>query len=205
MPTEAKHTWIVDQVSVFFLAGHETTASTLTWASIIMAKAPHWRTAWLENEPGFRVAFIKEVMRLYPAGVFLPRVSAHHTLLRTHRVSRGAMLLISPWVLHRHPHYWDQPEEFRPERFFKDVPRPTQGSYLPFGLGARACIGGAFSFTEADIILSAFAEQFEWQLNDEADIKPWAGLTLSVEGRAIVSLSRRRRTVKSINRAAAMS
>lgn len=178
---DMRDAWTLDQVAVFFLAGHETTASTLTWAAIQIAQNNAWRDEWCANEDGFRISLIKETMRMFPSGVFLPRVAANDTDLGGYTIKRGAMLLISPWTLHRHPRLWDSPLHFDPSRFLKGAPSVTAGSYLPFGMGARTCIGGAFSFLEADIILSHILDAFHLSIPEANQIKPFAGLTLGAD------------------------
>ncbi|MEL6435397.1 MAG: cytochrome P450 [Pseudomonadota bacterium] len=178
-PDGADDDWVLNQVAVYFLAGHETTASTMTWATLLLAGNAHWSEQWITGDRPVRVAIIKEVMRLYPAGVFLPRVARDHCRLGSFALRRGNMLLISPWRVHRNANLWPEPERFDPARFMKGAPTIPAGAYLPFGLGARTCIGGAFSFLEADTVLGALFQRFDVKIMNTKMVAPRAGLTLS--------------------------
>lgn len=186
-------TEMIDQIAVFFLAGHETTASTLTWLFLMISQ-----DAVLEDDlreearkvgnGGFRAgdmkrlvvtrAAIQETLRLYPPGAFLPRVALEDTEVGGHPLKRGTMVLISPWIIHRHRDWWDAPDMFRHARFAPDAPKPVPGSYLPFGLGARACIGGAFATAEAQLVTSSLLSRFAIFVDAAASVRPAVHLTL---------------------------
>lgn len=185
---------LVDQIAVFFLAGHETTASTLTWLFLILSQQP--RTAEAVRNEAERVfgdgppvfaglkrlergrAAIQETLRLYPPGAFLPRVALQDTVLGGLALKRGTMVLISPWIVHRHRRLWDAPDAFVPARFAADAPRPVAGSYLPFGLGPRACIGGAFAMAEAQLATAMILRRFDIAVDHAASVRPAVHLTL---------------------------
>jgi cytochrome P450 len=170
------HEELVDQIGVFFLAGHETTASTVTWALYLLSQnrsdmqavqdelAPCQTNGSAETDlPDFETirllertrALIKETLRLYPPGPFLPRVALRDVEIGGHLLKRGSMAMISPWLLHRHHDFWTEPDRFDPGRFLgaaeAAIPR---GAYIPFGLGPRVCVGAAFATIEASLILS---------------------------------------------------
>lgn len=187
-------TEIVDQVAVFFLAGHETTATTLTWIFYLLSNLPDERRQLVKEIAGHcgdgvdaqnlrklkrtRMA-INEALRLYPPGAFLPRVSIAKTSLAGMRLKRGTMLLISPWIIHRHRNWWADPNRFRPERFEKAAIKAIPiGAFLPFGLGGRACIGGAFSMAEASLVLAKLLPTFNFHVLDANNVMPAVHLTL---------------------------
>jgi cytochrome P450 len=124
---------LIDQLGVFFLAGHETTASVLTWVFFILAMHPE-TLARVRNEveevtggeavtfehtkrmPFVRAVF-RETLRLYPPITFMPRVALKNTVIGGRKVKRGALVMIAPWTLHRHKRYWTNPDLFDPDRF----------------------------------------------------------------------------------------
>ena len=187
---------VVDQIAVFFLAGHETTATTLTWIFFLIAGMPDERLRLIEEieaicgadaepQPDHikRLArcrmVINEALRLYPPGAFLPRVALQSTRLGGRHLRRGTMVLISPWIIHRHGGWWQEPNRFQPERFEKQAMRSIpQGAFLPFGLGPRACIGGAFSMAEAALVLARLLPRFSLTVENASDIAPSVHLTL---------------------------
>lgn len=186
-------TEMVDQIAIFFLAGHETTASTLSWIFLLLAgdKAtaktlrhevaaicPAGVEAHHIKQLSQTRAVVNEALRLYPPGAFLPRVANAKTTLAGKRLRRGTMVLISPWIIQRHRGWWDQPNAFVPARFGKGAPKPAAGSFLPFGLGARACIGGAFSMAEAALVVARLNTRFQFDILNAAAIKPSVHLTL---------------------------
>ena len=87
------------------------------------------------------------------------------------------MVLIAPWVLHRHRRLWPQPETFDPDRFLPGKPSPDRFAYLPFGGGPRVCIGAQFALTEATLVLATMIQAFRIERADDAPVKPWAVIT----------------------------
>lgn len=189
---------LVDQIGVFFLAGHETTASTLTWALYLLSQN---RMAFddLRQEidaldgsglPAFEQirdlrytrALIKETLRLYPPGPFLPRVATRDVDIEGFGLKRGGMAMISPWLMHRHTDFWPSPDQFDPSRFSpereKQIPR---GAYIPFGLGPRVCVGAAFATIEASLILAAIVQRYDIAVRAPQTVKPVAKLTIQSE------------------------
>lgn len=185
---------LIDQLGVFFLAGHETTASSLTWAFFILSQRPDVvariraevaavagdgpvllehtkRLPYIRN-------FFREVLRLYPPITFLPRVAAKDTEIAGRRVPRGTMLMIAPWSIHRHVKLWTDPELFDPDRFLPErEAQQVPGSYLPFGSGPRVCVGAAFATIETALILARLTRRFTFEALDAAAVRPYARLT----------------------------
>lgn len=185
---------LVDQIGVFFLAGHETTASTVTWALFILAQRPETVARVraeiadvvgegpLDLEVTKRLVFlravIKETLRLYPPGAFLPRVALRPVEIGSHRVPRGGMVMIAPWIIHRHRDLWDDPDYFDPDRFLGAHEKTqTPGAYLPFGLGPRVCVGGAFALTEGTLILARLLRRYRMEVTNVRMVRPVVRLT----------------------------
>ncbi|MCR9270043.1 MAG: cytochrome P450 [Hyphomonadaceae bacterium] len=185
---------LIDQLGVFFLAGHETSASALTWAFYILAVRPELRQrvrAEVEERVGdgpitieaarnlpFVRSFFKEVLRLYPPITFMPRVAEQATELGGKKLRRGALVMIAPWTLHRHETYWPEPDRFDAERFLGTREREVQpGTYIPFGQGPHTCIGAGFATLEASLIIASLIRDFEFEVVGEQAVRPVARLT----------------------------
>jgi cytochrome P450 len=168
---------IRDQVLIFLLAGHDTTAIALTFALHLLGRHPAQQArvraeadrldgrtpgaADVEALP-YATMVLKEAMRLYPPAWGFGRRTAAADEVGGHLVPAGADVVLSPWVTHRHPGFWDAPERFDPERF---APEREAGrhrhAYFPFGAGPRACIGQYFSMLEATILLAVIVRDHE--------------------------------------------
>ena len=185
---------MIDQLGVFFLAGHETTASALTWAFYILADQPKWierLRAEVDREIGGGTigfekirqltlvkAFFKETLRLYPPITFMPRVAVREAKVGGRRLRKGALVMISPWVLHRHSKLWRDPHVFRPERFLPDKEKEiVPGSYIPFGQGPHTCVGAGFAQTESILIIAELVRHFDWKLEADQRVRPAARMT----------------------------
>lgn len=164
-------TEVLDQICMLFLAGHETSASALSWCLYLLAESPELQQTLREElaattqgaalqagdvrKLGRLHALFREVLRLYPPVGFFPREAVVDHTIRGSQVRRGDALLVFPWLLHRHRRFWTEPDAFEPGRFGPDgTADHPKGTYLPFGLGARACIGAGFAMQEAALILS---------------------------------------------------
>lgn len=185
---------LIDQLGVFFLAGHETTASSLTWAFFILSQRPEV-VARIRDEVDTVVGngpvllehtkrlpyvrnFFREVLRLYPPITFLPRVAGKDTEIAGRRVKRGTMLMIAPWSIHRHEKLWEQPDRFDPDRFLPEREKlQVPGSYLPFGAGPRICVGAAFATIETALILARLVRRFDFDALQPETVRPYARLT----------------------------
>ncbi|HET9225023.1 MAG TPA: cytochrome P450 [Thermoanaerobaculia bacterium] len=149
------------------LAGHETTATTLSWCCHLLATHPEIQQnlreevvralpADLPRLPYARMV-VEEALRLYPPVWMITRRAVAEDRIGGYSIPAGSDILISVYTLHRHPDFWEAPEEFRPERF---ATRPSQ-AYMPFGTGPRACLGRGFAFLEAILTLSLIVRSFE--------------------------------------------
>ncbi|MFD5434123.1 cytochrome P450 [Kitasatospora sp. NPDC127067] len=138
---------IRDELVTLLVAGHETTATTLTWLFLLLDRHPEARTA----DPQ---ALVSETLRLYPSAWLLPRHALEDDVIAGHRIAAGTDVLVCPYLTHRDPALWPDPERFDPARFATDADRPGQlGAYFPFGLGARACLGTRFALRETTALL----------------------------------------------------
>jgi cytochrome P450 len=165
-----------DELVTLLLAGHETTASTLSWAFYLLDQHPEvWRRLHAEavevlggGPLGYQDLYkfryttmvLEEVMRLYPPVWILPRIAQAEDVIGGYRVPAGADVLICPYLLHRHPGFWDDPERFDPERFNPD--RSTgrgRYAYIPFGAGPRFCVGNNLGMMEATVVLATVARE----------------------------------------------
>lgn len=170
---------ILDQVSMLFLAGHETTASSLTWTLYCLSLDQQAQQKAYEeiisiNKDGkFSISDIKEMkyltnvfkeaLRLYPPVGFFARQSKGEAKIRDKVLQKGSGVVVAPWLIHRHDDFWEAPHEFRPDRHNESIPKEK---YMPFGLGERVCIGQGFAMQEAIIILANILREFKLELKD---------------------------------------
>ncbi|WP_394834168.1 cytochrome P450 [Pendulispora rubella] len=168
-----------DEVMTIVTAGHETTANAMSWTLYLLSRHPDvarrveaeadavlgTRLPALEDLPRmpYARAVIEESMRLYPPVWAVEREALADDVLGGYHIPKGTMVAILPYVLHRHPAYWDNPEGFDPDRFTAGTERPRY-AYLPFGGGPRICIGNAFAMMEAQILLAMIATRYRLQL-----------------------------------------
>jgi cytochrome P450 len=130
----------------------------------------------LRRWPSVRETLL-ETLRLYPPAPLLTRQAIKPDEILGVAIKPGAQIFISPWVIHRHRKYWDQPTAFIPSRF-KDKPSPwTSGTFMPFGAGPRICIGAAFAMAEAEIMLAALLSRFRISLADTNPVLPVGRIT----------------------------
>jgi cytochrome P450 len=168
-----------DEIVTFLVAGHETVASALTWALVLLAAHPGIadRVAAeaadvLGPHPGTRPAadlgalaklalaraVVDEAMRLHPPAWLITRRTAADLVLGGRPVPAGSLLILSPWIVHRHPAAWPDPERFDPDRFLDPATSPSvRAAFLPFGAGPRMCIGRDFAYAEAVLALAMVA------------------------------------------------
>ena len=179
-----------DEVATMILAGHETTATTLFWALYLLALDPATQDevarevealgasgAALEPERlKFARAVIDETLRLYPPAFLIARAAAFPDTIAGIPIKANDIVLIAPWLLHRHEKLWRDPGAFIPQRFMTDR-APDRFAYLPFGVGARICIGAHFALVEATLALAKLVGAFRVELADETPIMPTAVVT----------------------------
>eukprot|EP00741_Cyanophora_paradoxa_P000364 tig00000403_g355.t1 len=170
-----------DEVITMVGGGYETSATTLTWALYALASNPHvleravaeiddvlgGREATVEDLPrlGYMRLFMMEVMRLFPTIWVFMRDAVEDDEIGGVPIPAGSGLLISTFLVHRHPHFWERPEEFDPERF-RDGPPEAQHAYIPFGAGPRHCIGSNFANVEVALSLVAILQRFRVGLEE---------------------------------------
>ncbi|KOY56686.1 cytochrome P450 [Streptomyces sp. XY332] len=152
---------IRDELITLLVAGHETTATTLTWLYLLLDRHPAAREqALAAGAPGSAErrravqALVHETLRLYPSAWILPRYATEADTLAGYAVEAGSDVVVCPYLTHRDPELWPDPEHFDPRRFTSPDGRPTHpGSYLPFGIGPRACLGLQFALRESTVLL----------------------------------------------------
>jgi cytochrome P450 len=174
-----------DQVATMILAGHETTATALFWALYLLALDPatQEQLAAEVRDAGqngaldverlkFTRAVVDETMRLYPPAFLIARAAAGPDTIAGMPVKKHDVILIAPWLLHRHEKLWRDPNAFIPQRFMAPAPPPDRFAYLPFGVGARVCIGAHFALVEATLALAKLIGAFRVELLDKAPVMP---------------------------------
>jgi cytochrome P450 len=128
-------------------------------------------------------AIIEETLRLYPPVPILPREALQEESYRGVRIPKGSMVLVVPWLLHRHRKLWDKPDHFIPDRFLPgNAGAPSKFAYVPFSIGPRICAGMSFGQQEALLCLATLAQSFRLRLEPGREIKPVCRLTLRPEG-----------------------
>jgi cytochrome P450 len=193
-----------DEVLTMLLAGHETTANALAWTLILLSRHPEVARGVAaevgavcpEGPVGFAGAMqltwtgqvIQESMRLYPPAWVISRRAVEDDVIDGFPVPAGTFIFLSPYLIHRHPRYWDNPEGFDPARFSPEravcpdgSPRP-QAAYLPFGAGQRKCIGSHFAELEARIVLAVLTRRLRISLLPGEVAVPASSITLRPEG-----------------------
>jgi cytochrome P450 len=193
-----------DQVATMILAGHETTATALFWALYVLSLDPQAqeqlaaevRTAEragaldLANLP-FTRAVIDETMRLYPPAFLIARAAAGPDRIGDIAIARKDIMLIAPWLLHRHEKLWHEPNAFIPQRFMPGAPPPDRFAYLPFGVGPRVCIGAHFALVEATLALAKIVGSFRITLIDREPVMPVGVVTTQPDRSPMFSIERR--------------
>ncbi|MFF1695935.1 cytochrome P450 [Streptomyces sp. NPDC058257] len=152
---------IRDELVTLLVAGHETTATTLTWLYLLLDRNPQAREQALaageDGSPQRRQALqalVHETLRFYPSAWMLPRSAAEDDTLAGYEIEAGTDVLVCPYLTHRDPELWEAPGRFDPARFTTPGRRPTHpGSYFPFGVGPRACLGLQFALRESTVLL----------------------------------------------------
>jgi cytochrome P450 len=165
---------IRDEAITIFLAGHETTANAMAWTWHLLAGTPlvaqamhaeidrvlQGRLPTADDVPKLEYtrAVVAESMRLYPPAWTMGRRAIEAHTIGGYRVEKDALVLVSQWVVHRDPRWWDEPESFKPERWQAGATARPKFAYFPFGGGVRLCIGESFAWTEAILLLATIAQ-----------------------------------------------
>lgn len=188
---------LIDELAVFFMAGHDTTASTLTWAWFILARQPE-TVARLRAEHAavvgadgrlsyeaaqerlpFARAVVREVLRLYPPISFLARSPIGEQKLRRWTVRPQDILIVSPWVMGRHLNAWRDPDRFDPGRFVeREGEAKAPEASFPFGMGPRVCPGQAFAMLESVLVLSRLTARYDLRPLRPGRVRPAGRVTV---------------------------
>jgi cytochrome P450 len=186
---------IRDEAMTLFLAGHETTALALSWSWYLLATHPEVAERLLsevravlgERPPTvgdlprlrYTEAVVTESMRVLPPVYAIGREAVEPCQVGGYEVSRGTTILMSQWVVHHDPQWYDEPEKFVPERWLGDLAqRLPKYAYFPFGGGPRICIGNTFALMETALVLATVAQRFRFTVAQGHPIVPWATFTL---------------------------
>ena len=184
-------------ILTFIAAGQETTANCITWSLFLLSQSPKWRQriqAEADREFGGGKgdladrlvetrALVEETNRLYPPLAAISRAALGPDELAGQRIGRGTMVVIAPYVLHRHRALWTKPDSFDPNRFLNGArEKIDRYAYLPFGAGPRTCIGATFAIQEATIVLAAIMRNFNLELAPGRAVWPVLKVTLRPEG-----------------------
>ncbi len=199
---------MADQVGIFFLAGHETSASALAWSLYLLAQNPDWQdrvaNEALEALEPDKIYFsalsklrdtravFREAMRLYPPVPMFIREAAKQECFRERKVARGSQVVISPWHLHRHERLWERPDEFDPDRFTTPNGKEClRKAYIPFSAGARVCPGSAFAMAEGPLLLALMVRAFRFDTIEGREPVPVAHLTVRARDGIYLRLTKR--------------
>lgn len=197
-----------DEVMTVFLAGHETSANVLTWTLYFLSKYPETEYKVYEeikNNLGERIVVyddlpkfvyttqvLKEIMRLYPPVWLLGRQSIEEDFIDGFKIPKGMHLRISPYVLHRHPKFWNNPEKFDPDRFVNDKEKKLHKfAYIPFGAGPRLCIGQNFAMIEMLIITLLIVQKYKLALVPDQSTEIGQLITLRPKYDILITLKNR--------------
>lgn len=197
-----------NEAIVLFMAGHETTANALAWTWSLIAMRPDVEARLHEeidavlggrpptladfNRLPWTRAVFEEALRLYPPVPLLSREARGEDMLRGMPVKAGDIIVVAPWLVHRHKAYWTSPDAFRPERFMPGTAeKPPKFAYIPFSGGARVCLGARFGLVEAVLCLAVLAGRFRLaappdhapEIECRLTLRPKGGMPLRLEKR----------------------
>jgi cytochrome P450 len=193
-----------DEVATMILAGHETTATALFWSLYLLALDPVTQDELAAEVNGvdaggrsdverlkFTRAVIDETMRLYPPAFLIARSASAADTVAGLPVKPKDVILIAPWLLHRHEKLWRDPNAFIPQRFMPPAPPPDRFAYLPFGVGARVCIGAHFALVESTLALANIISAFRIELLDKTPVMPIGVVTTQPDRSPMFRITRR--------------
>jgi cytochrome P450 len=196
-----------DEAITIFLAGHETTANALTWTWLLLSEHPEAQASVLAELDGvlagrppavadvpslpFTSAVLHESIRRYPPAWAIGRRATGDLHADGQRIGPGSVIVVSPWLLHHDPRWWDEPWGFRPERWLADDPARPRDAYVPFGAGPRMCIGEGFAWLEATLVLATIARRLTLshdpthrvELQPAIALRPRTGMPMTVHRR----------------------
>ena len=190
---------IIDNLATFLLAGHETTAKSLTWTLYLLARSPEWQervraeildvtggqpiTAETVSKLPITQRVLKEAMRLYPPVPAMTRVNLEPTEIGGVALPAPTLIVIPVYVIHRHRKLWDDPDRFDPDRFLPEREAKHQRmQFMPFGVGPRVCIGAAFAMTEATAVLATLLQSVRVSWDGRHAPEPISRVTLHPKG-----------------------
>ena len=197
---------MVDQVAIFFLAGHETSASALAWALYLLATHPEAQdrvadeAASLPDQADFAALsclkftrdVFRETLRLYPPVPMMVRENTGPETFRNRSIAPGAQIVLSPWHLHRHERLWPNPDGFDPDRWSRDENKPcARDAYMPFSTGPRVCPGAGFAMVEGPLLLAHLIRAYQFQPMTGETPVPVAHLTVRAANGIRLHLTRR--------------
>jgi len=185
---------LIDEIAVLFLAGHETTASVLCWAvflthqdssahQLILQEIDsrlHHKDIDHQTLKTLEISrdLFAEALRLYPPVPFFTRELSKATPMRDWLMKKGSLIVVSPWLIHRHKQFWKNPDSFIAKRFARgQKDKIDRRAYLPFGVGPRVCPGAAFALMEGPLILASLFQRFEFDIESHPDLRPVCRLT----------------------------
>lgn len=182
-----------DQIATLIVAGHETTALSLFWSCYLLTLAPEVQEAVAAEAAGVDLApdaaaaaadrlpltraVVQEALRLYPPAFTIVRLAKGPDELAGQAVPEGSLVVMAPWILHRHKRRWAHPERFDPTRFLPGAPPPDRFAYLPFGIGPRVCVGAQFAIMEATLVLARLLAAHRLELVGPRRVSPVAVVT----------------------------
>lgn len=194
MPPSMSHRLMMDEILTLLTAGHENVAAALTWTWYLIAAHPRVQQNLIDEIDGYLhgraigaddldhlpllSAVFEESLRLYPPGWGEMRETIAEDVVDGYALPKKAMVILCQWVTHRHADFWEEPEQFRPERFLASADKPHRFAYFPFGGGPRVCIGLQLARMECCMVIAAILQKFRVELLEGQRIEPDATFTL---------------------------
>jgi len=178
---------IRDEIVTFIVAGHETVASALTWAWYLLVTNPN-EMKKLQERPERANLVLAEALRLYPPAWVITRRTLSEIEVEGITIPADSLVIVSPWLVHRNQKAWEQPLQFLPERFEAGTP---QLGYIPFGAGARLCIGRDMAILEGSMILAQLTQHWNIEAIHSSKVPVDASVTLRPVGGMPVRISRK--------------
>jgi unspecific monooxygenase len=201
------HAQLRDQMTTMIVAGHETTALVLFWAIYLLASAPAEQERVAEevhaidftpdnatdvlNKLTYTRAVVNEALRLYPPAFAITRAVIGADRIGSVEIPAGSLVMVAPFVLHRHARLWRNPDAFEPARFLGDATTAHRFAYLPFGVGPRVCVGAQFALTEAALVLAMLIKQFRITRTSTEPVLPVAVIVTGPDHPALFRLQPR--------------
>ncbi len=179
---------LLDEIRTLYLAGHETTATTLSWAWVLLSRNPEayakleaeieqalaGRAPTADDVPNLPYcnAVIKEALRCYPVAWITRRIALEDVEIDGYQIAKGTSVFLSPWVVHHDARWYAEPDAFMPERWLKEKAElPPREAYLPFGGGPRICIGNGFAMMESVLLLATLLQHYHVALLPEHPVE----------------------------------